>query len=144
VVELSLAAWAPVFESFRSVLGEQLYHLAFPDWRERQRRTVRSLCSSEEAEVWVATVDGEPVGFVASRLDLASDPLVGEIEMIAVHPGHQRSGIATGLLEHAIGQLHEAGVAWSPWAGQLADGLARRCYPIKPSNEGPRRSTSTS
>jgi ribosomal protein S18 acetylase RimI-like enzyme len=130
VVELSLAAWAPVFESFRSVLGEQLYHLAYPDWREWQRRSVRSLCSSEEADVWVATVDGEPVGFVAFRLDLASDPLVGEIEMIAVHPRHQRSGIATGLLEHAIDQLHEAGVSLItiPSGGDAGHSAARGLY----------------
>jgi ribosomal protein S18 acetylase RimI-like enzyme len=111
MVELSLAAWAPVFESFRRVLGEPLYHLAYPDWRESQRRAVRSVCSSGETDVWVAIVDGGPVGFVASRLDLASDPLVGEIEMIAVDPAYQRSGIATELLEHAIEQLHEAGVS---------------------------------
>jgi ribosomal protein S18 acetylase RimI-like enzyme len=109
VVELSLAAWAPVFESFRRVLGQRLYYLAYPDWRESQARTVRSVCSSEETDVWVAIVDDVPAGFVASRIDLASDPLAGEIEMIAVDPAHQRSGIATQLLDHAINQLHLAG-----------------------------------
>lgn len=110
VVELSLAAWAPVFDSFRHVLGKQLYYLAFPDWRESQERAVRSVCFGEESDVWVASVDGRPVGFVASRIDLASDPAVGEIEMIAVDPAYQRAGIATDLLDHAIDQLHQAGV----------------------------------
>ena len=110
MVELSLAAWRPVFESFRRLLGEPLYYLAFPDWRESQRRAVHSACSSQETQVWVALGDGGPVGFVASRIDLASEPLVGEIEMIAVDPEHQRSGIATELLEHAIAQLYATGV----------------------------------
>ncbi|HTP20067.1 MAG TPA: GNAT family N-acetyltransferase [Solirubrobacteraceae bacterium] len=110
VVELSLAAWRPVFESFRRLLGDPLYFRAFPDWRESQRRAVRSVCSSEETDIWVAIGDGGPVGFVASRIDLASDPLVGEIEMIAVDPEHQRSGIATELLEHAVERLDAAGV----------------------------------
>jgi ribosomal protein S18 acetylase RimI-like enzyme len=111
IVELSLAAWAPVFASFRRLLGDQLFFLAYPDWRESQSRAVRSTCSSPETDVWVAIVDGCPVGFVASRLKLASEPLAGEIEMIAVDPDCQRSGIATRLLEHAIEHLHEAGVS---------------------------------
>jgi ribosomal protein S18 acetylase RimI-like enzyme len=111
LVEVALAAWAPVFESFHEVLGKQLYYLVYPDWRESQRRAVMSVCSSDETDVWVAIVDRQVVGFVASRVDLASEPLAGEIEMIAVHPEHQRLGIASGLLEHAIDQLHQARVS---------------------------------
>lgn len=130
VVELSLAAWAPVFASFRRVLGDRLYFLAYPDWRESQARAVRSVCSSEETDVWVAIFDGRLVGFVASLIDLASDPLAGEIEMIAVDPGHQRSGIATELLEHAINRLHEAGVHLVALAtgGDAGHTPARRLY----------------
>jgi len=32
VVEFSLRAWAPVFESFRTVLGERAYQAIYPDW----------------------------------------------------------------------------------------------------------------
>jgi ribosomal protein S18 acetylase RimI-like enzyme len=55
---------------------------------------------------------------------------VGEIEMIAVDPGHQRRGIATGLLEHAINQLHEAGVSLVAIAtgGDDAHAAARGLY----------------
>jgi hypothetical protein len=38
VVEFSLRAWAPVFESFRSVLGERVYQALFPDWTTSQAR----------------------------------------------------------------------------------------------------------
>jgi ribosomal protein S18 acetylase RimI-like enzyme len=110
VLELSIAAWEPVFESFRHLLGEQLYYLAFPDWRESQPRAVRSICLSDETEVWVGVRDGLIAGFLATRLDLASEPLAGEIEMIAVDPSYQRSGVATELMEHAIQRFHDTGV----------------------------------
>jgi ribosomal protein S18 acetylase RimI-like enzyme len=106
VVELSLAAWAPIFTSFRRVLGDTLYYLAYPDWQESQSRAVRAICSSQETKAWVAVLDDRPVGFVASQIKLASDPLAGEIEMIADDPKNQRSEIATRLLEHAINHLH--------------------------------------
>ena len=130
IIELSLAAWAPVFASFRRLLGDQLFFLAYPDWRESQSRAVRSTCSSPETDVWVAILDGRPVGFVASQIKLASEPIAGEIEMIAVDPECQRSGVATRLLEHAINHLHEVGVSLVEIAtgGDAAHTPARKLY----------------
>lgn len=83
--------------------------LNWPDWRLSQEEEVRSACASEAMDVSVAIVSGRPVGFVASHLVAKSEPLAGEIEMIAVDPAHQRSGIATMMLERAAGQLRDAG-----------------------------------
>ena len=41
VVELSLAAWEPVFSSFREALGPDLYERVHPDWRSAQAASVR-------------------------------------------------------------------------------------------------------
>src|SRR5215217_1418491 len=41
VVELSLAAWSPVFQSFHAVLGDDLYRRVYPDWRRHQAASVR-------------------------------------------------------------------------------------------------------
>jgi ribosomal protein S18 acetylase RimI-like enzyme len=130
VVELSLAAWAPIFTSFRELLGDQLYFLAYPDWRESQSRAVRSICSDPEAECWVAVPNGHAVGFVAFRVRLDREPLAGEIEMIAVDPAHQRQGVATRLLEFALDRLHAAGVSVVELAtgGDAAHAPARRLY----------------
>ncbi len=111
VVELSLSAWAPVFASFREVLGDSVYFLAHPDWRGSQERSVRSSFADPDGDAWVAVLDGPAVGFVVSRVRLDREPLAGEIEMLAVDPGHQRRGIASRLLDHAIQQLHLAGVS---------------------------------
>lgn len=130
IVELSLSAWAPIFASFRRVLGDPLYHLAYPDWPDSQARAVRATCTSSETQVWVATLDKQLVGFVASQIKLDRDPLTAEIEMIAVDPSTQRAGIATQLLEHATNHLHENGVFLVEIAtgGESAHIPARRLY----------------
>ena len=38
VVEFSLRAWAPVFESFSTVLGDRVYQALYPDWSTAQAR----------------------------------------------------------------------------------------------------------
>jgi hypothetical protein len=65
VVELSLAAWTPVFASLEEQLGPPIFRLIYPDWRAAQAGAVRAVCSAPENEVWVAVVTERPVGFVA-------------------------------------------------------------------------------
>jgi hypothetical protein len=40
IVELSLLAWGPVFESFEKVLGASISSVLYPDWRKRQRTCI--------------------------------------------------------------------------------------------------------
>jgi hypothetical protein len=63
VIAFSLRAWAPIFDSIRDVLGEEIFLRLHPDWRADQAEAVRSSCLSEERDVFVALVDGRPVGF---------------------------------------------------------------------------------
>ena len=47
IVELSLRAWEPVFESLRDVLGDPIFdRLHQPDWRTVQADAVRSSCAT--------------------------------------------------------------------------------------------------
>ena len=108
VVEFSLRAWAPVFESFRTVLGERVYHALYPDWATSQVHAVEAVCQDECADVWVAERHGRPVEYVAVRVH--AEDRTGEIEMMAVDPLVQRQGIGTALTRFAVQQLRDAGV----------------------------------
>jgi ribosomal protein S18 acetylase RimI-like enzyme len=108
VVELSLRAWEPVFDSLRDALGTGLFERMHPDWRQDQRRAVEEACADEQLTVSVAEVDGDVVGFTAIRTD--ADSRLGEIYMIAVDPDHQRRGIGASLTRAALEQLTEAGM----------------------------------
>ncbi|SDY33154.1 Ribosomal protein S18 acetylase RimI [Geodermatophilus africanus] len=110
VVAFSLDAWAPVFASFEAVMGPRVYGLVYPDWRTAQARAVAEVCRAEDVDAWVADADGTPVGFVAVRWTEEDATPVGEVEMIAVAPAHQRAGIAGRLLEHAVTGIRARGV----------------------------------
>jgi len=128
VVEFSLRAWAPVFESFRGVLGDEIYRRVYPDWRVSQARDVAGICRGHLDTTWVAEVGGRVVGFVVVILD--REAFSGEIEMLAVDPEYQRQGIAAALMEHAFVQMRVAGVrvAAVGTGGDPGHAPARRAY----------------
>lgn len=106
LVELSLAAWAPVFASFRTVLGERLYRRVHPDWERDQEASVRD--ALERHDTWVAVVDGSVVGFVNVAFDESARS--AEIHMIAVAPRVQRQGLASTLTDFAMDQMRSRGI----------------------------------
>jgi GNAT superfamily N-acetyltransferase len=129
VVDLSLRAWAPVFASLERVLGSAVFRRMHPDWRQDQRRAVEEVCFSHEIQVWVAEVNGETVGFVATGV---YDPglSMGEITMLAVDPDHQTGGLGTALTEFALDSLKDAGmrIAMVETGGDPGHTPARRTY----------------
>jgi ribosomal protein S18 acetylase RimI-like enzyme len=110
VVAFSLDAWTPVFAGLEAVMGSRAYGLVYPDWRTAQTAAVAGVCRSGDVEVWVADVGGTPVGFVAVRWTEEGATPVGEVEMIAVAPRHQRAGIASRLLERAVAEVADRDV----------------------------------
>lgn len=129
VVQLSIRAWAPVFESIERVLHPDLYRASYPDgWEASQRQAVYDVCTSSEMEVFTAN-DGETtLGFVAIRLDAKMK--MGEIYMIAVEPDHQGRGIASALTALAIERMKDRGmeVAMVETGADQGHEPARRTY----------------
>ena len=110
IVELSLRAWEPVFESLRTVLGEAIFaRLHQPDWRAVQAEAVRSSCTSDERGVFVAVADEKPVGFATVALNAFHEGM-GVVDMIAVDPAFQRRGIATALMDRSADHMRDRGM----------------------------------
>lgn len=130
VVDLSLRAWAPVFASLEDVLGLEINRrLHGEDWRPYQAASVRATLSAPGAESWVAETDGEVTGFVVARV-LDETRGLGEIEMLAVDPSHQGTGLGTRLTELATEWLRQQGmrVAMIGTGGDPGHAPARRTY----------------
>lgn len=106
IVELSLAAWEPVFASFRAVFGEPLYQRVHPDWRTDQAASVRG--ALERNHTWVSMIRDVITGFV--NVVFQAEARQGEIHMVAVDPAVQRRGIATLLTEHALTEMRARGI----------------------------------
>jgi len=127
--EVRQAAFAPVFASFRSILGEDIYNLAQAREDEAQGALLAALLApASHWEVYVADRDGIVVGFVSVQLNL--DTQVGEIGLNAVHPAYAGKGIGTAMYNFAITRMKEAGmrVATVATGGDASHAPARRAY----------------
>ncbi len=104
------AAFAPIFASFRAVLGEEIYELAQRREDEGQAQHLASMLEPDSPwRLFVACGEGESVlGFVSVRLD--AETKVAEIGLNAVHPDHAGQGVGTTMYEFALGEMCRAGM----------------------------------
>jgi GNAT superfamily N-acetyltransferase len=129
IVEFSLRCWEPVFAAVRDVLGDALFLRLHPDWRTSQAEAVRSSCTSDDRDAFVALASGRPVGFVTVALNAFHDRM-GAIDIIGVDPDHQRRGISTRLTEHAVEHMRRRGmdIAVVETGGDPGHAPARAAY----------------
>ncbi|MEX2206487.1 MAG: GNAT family N-acetyltransferase [Myxococcota bacterium] len=127
--EIRAAAFAPVFASFRSILGEVIYDLAQRREDEAQGELLVSLLAPDSRwEVYTAELAGEIVGFVSVKLSAST--FIGEIGLNAVHPSRAGKGLGTVMYDFAIGRMQDAGmrVAVVATGGDPSHLPARRAY----------------
>ena len=130
IVEFSLRAWQPVFDSLRSVLGDAIFErLHQPDWIAVQAEADRSSCTSDDLHVFVAVADRQTVGFAAVALN-AFHERMGVVEIIAVDPLYQRRGIARQLMERSAEHMRAEGmnIAAVGTGGDPGHGRPRALY----------------
>jgi ribosomal protein S18 acetylase RimI-like enzyme len=127
IVDLSLLAWEPVFESMEKVLGPRIFHLIWPDWKKSQAEGVEGACrATDKYQTLVAELDGRVVGFIAHELKGET----GEVVLLAVHPEFQRRGIATQLNQAVLAEMKAAGMkmAVAETGGEDGHAPARGAY----------------
>ena len=122
------AAFEPVFTSFRSILGEEIYAIAQAHEDEAQGEYLSSLLASSEWKVYAAEINRTIIGFVSVRLNQKTK--VGEIGLNAVHPDYAGQGVGTRMYDFAIDKMKQAGmrVATVGTGGDSSHAPARRAY----------------
>ncbi|MGE3536732.1 MAG: GNAT family N-acetyltransferase [Candidatus Tectimicrobiota bacterium] len=123
------AAFAPIFASFRAMLGDALYAQVQAREDEAQAGLLTAFLAPDSLwEVYVAAVADTVVGFMA--LQLNHDTQVGEIGLNAVHPQHAGRGIGTAMYEFALARMRAAGMRAATVAtgGDASHAPARRAY----------------
>ncbi|MEQ1781377.1 MAG: GNAT family N-acetyltransferase [Hyphomonadaceae bacterium] len=123
------AAFAPVFASFRSIVGPEIAVLGLATAEQEQGDLLDAIAKTDSGHsIAVAAIDTTPVGFVSWKPNIA--PNVGEITLNAVHPDHGGKGIGTALYEHALAALKAAGMqlATVGTGGDPSHAPARRAY----------------
>ena len=123
------AAFAPVFASFRAMLGDEIYELAQRRDDDAHDGVLTSMMAEDSIwELYLAELGGQIVGFVGVRIDTTT--LVGEVGLNAVDPAHAGAGIGTAMYEFAVARLKQAGmkVATVGTGGDPSHASARRAY----------------
>lgn len=123
------AAFAPVFASFRSIVGPEIAALGLATAEQEQGDLLDAIARPDSGHTLaIAETNGAPVGFVSWKPSIA--PGVGEITLNAVHPDHGGKGIGTALYEHALAALKAVGMqlATVGTGGDPSHAPARRAY----------------
>jgi ribosomal protein S18 acetylase RimI-like enzyme len=126
--QIRAAAFAPVFASFKRLLGDEIYALAQAPDDAAQPALLVSLATDPRWELYAAERGGAVVGFMAVRLD--HDRKLGEIGLNAVDPAHAGQGVGTAMYEFAIERMRQAGieVATVATGNDASHAPARRAY----------------
>jgi GNAT superfamily N-acetyltransferase len=131
-------AFEPIFQSFRALVGEEVYVLALSRADAEQAELLTKLCSPDSGyRMFVAVIEHELIGLVCFSID--AEKRIGDIGLNAVHPEHAGQGIGTALYAFVTDQMKKSGMLLAT-VGTGGDashlpaqkayrkaGLARRC-----------------
>jgi GNAT superfamily N-acetyltransferase len=123
------AAYAPVFQSFRDIVGPDIAAVAFTKADEEHAAYLESLCEPQDGRhLFVALVENKIVGFCTYTLN--REKRTGEIGLNGVHPDHAGHGIGAKMYEFALDRMKEAGIliAEVGTGGDTSHAAARRAY----------------
>ncbi|MCI5107678.1 MAG: GNAT family N-acetyltransferase [Pseudomonadales bacterium] len=123
------AAFAPVFASFRQILGDVIYEAAQAHEDADQEKLLNDLFNEDsDWQLWVAEKENEILGFVSFRLDQLHGS--GEIGLNAVSPQYSGKGIGTAMYDFVLEQMRAAGmrVATVATGADPSHSAARRAY----------------
>lgn len=123
------AAFAPVFLSFRNLVGKEIAELALARAEDEQRKLLADLAAEDTSHhLFVVLLRDEIVGFVMFSVDDAKK--LGEIGLNAVRPDHADKGIGTAMYVFALRRLKELGAKAVEvgTGGDPSHAAARRAY----------------
>lgn len=129
VVEIAVAAWTPIYQTFRETLGDEVFEADRPNALEDKANQVRRACEpGSPAHVRVAESAGRVVGFVTFYANVQRG--VGEIGNNAVHPDFQGRGIGGRMYAVVFEELKKLGMRLVKvhTGGDPAHVPARRAY----------------
>jgi ribosomal protein S18 acetylase RimI-like enzyme len=110
LVEIALAAWAPVYASFKRILGAELFAMRHPDWQEEKKGHILLACKPDSpGTVLVAERENVVLGFVSFYPNVPRHGMAA-IGNNAVHPDYQRQGIAHLMYQEVFRRLREQGI----------------------------------
>ena len=108
VLDINMAAFTPIHEAFRQILGDEIYELAHPNWRESNAIYIKSLATDDADNIHIAEDQEKIVGFIHFTMNM--EKRSGEIGLNAVRPAEQGKGYGRQMYEFALQRMREEGI----------------------------------
>ncbi len=127
--EIRRAAFQPIFDSFRKILGGTIYETAQLPEDLAQEEVLNSLFDQDSVwETWKVAHGKRVIGFISIRMDRSAK--VGEIGLNAIDPNYSKQGIGTRMYHFAVDTMKRAGmkVATVATGGDPSHLPARKAY----------------
>ncbi len=125
--EIAIAAWEPIHEVRRRLLGPRIYQHLHAGWREAKAAEVGRVFAQRREGTRVAVIRDDQgreqvAGFVTFQI--REGERVGVIGNNAVDPAFARRGIATALYRHVLEVFRAAGMQVAQVTTGLDEGHA--------------------
>jgi ribosomal protein S18 acetylase RimI-like enzyme len=126
--EIAVAAWQPIFENRRNLVGPDIFEALWKDWSESKAGQLREAFESNPENFWVAEIDGRIAGFITFSVDRGRK--LGTISNNAVAPEMQGRGLATWMYRRVLDEFRRQGLRYATVRTGLdeAHAPARRAY----------------
>ncbi|NET40125.1 MAG: GNAT family N-acetyltransferase [Cyanothece sp. SIO1E1] len=127
--DIRTRAFAPIFESFRKILGDFVYDTAQRHEDEQQSQVLADMFNDKsEWTLYVVELNQQILGFTSIHLNSSTG--VGEIGLNAVDPSQSGKGMGTQMYNYAISEMRKSGmkVAVVATGGDDSHAAARRAY----------------
>ena len=109
LLDITITAFTPIHESFRSMMGEALYALNWTNWQQVHEDYLKTITEGEAAKNFlVGEIDGVIVGY--THYTCHKKELKGEIGLNAIHPDYQGRGLSQIFYQEAEKQMKAAGM----------------------------------
>ena len=126
VEAIVIEAWTPIREEYKREIGNELYSMAFGDWKKKKVEQV--LSNMRKGRGYVALVDGEVAGFI--HYSVGGDKISAEVGNNAVSSRFRGRGIAQKMYSFVEEKMKNEGVKYVTVVTGLDNGHApaRRAY----------------
>jgi ribosomal protein S18 acetylase RimI-like enzyme len=97
------------------------------DWIWRKQRQIDQDINANPAGIFVAEVDGTPVGYISTCID--HETRIGSIPNLAVLSDHQQGGTGRALVERALAYFREQGMELARIETLASNAVGQQFYP---------------
>ncbi|MBE6688162.1 MAG: GNAT family N-acetyltransferase [Ruminococcaceae bacterium] len=127
ILKITVAAWTPIYDLRKKLLGEQLHKRLFTGWEIPKCESVKKAVLANE--VYAAMLNGKVVGFITVRISGPNGEMLTLCNN-AVNPEYAGKGIGSAMYKFVLDKAQENGAKYASVHTGLDDAHApaRKAY----------------